>query len=61
VPLVFAQAAPPWRKGANDPETQKGYVFHVPDVDNVPDLHGKPCDAKLAIFIGGNQSLCFLN
>jgi ABC-type molybdate transport system substrate-binding protein len=54
-PLVFARAAPPWSKGANDPATQKGYVFHVPDVDNVPDLHGNPCDAKLVIFIGGNQ------
>lgn len=54
-PLVFSQAAPPWSKGANDPATQKGYVFHVPDVDNVPDLHGNPCNAKLVIFIGGNQ------
>jgi ABC-type molybdate transport system substrate-binding protein len=54
-PLAFPQVAPPWSKGANDPATQKGYVFHVSDVDNVPDLHGNPCDAKLVLFIGGNQ------
>lgn len=50
-----AQAMPPWNKGANDPAVGKGYAFHVPDVDNVPDLHGNPCDAKLVLFIGGNQ------
>jgi hypothetical protein len=27
----------------------------VPDVDNVPDLHGNPSDAKRVIFISGNQ------
>jgi ABC-type molybdate transport system substrate-binding protein len=53
--IAFAQVAPPWSRGANDPAGQKGYVFHVPDVDNVPDLHGNPCDAKLVLFIGGNQ------
>lgn len=53
--LSFAQSTPPWSKGANDPVAQKGYVFHVADVDNVPDIHGNPCDAKLVIFIGGNQ------
>lgn len=51
----LAQAVPPWSKGANDPATDKGYVFHVADVDNVPDIHGNPCDAKLVILIGGNQ------
>ena len=50
-----AQASPPWSHGANDPTAQKGYTFHVADVDNVPDLHGNPCNAKLVIFIGGNQ------
>ena len=30
-------------------------MFQVPDVDNVPDLHGNPEDAKLVLFIGGNQ------
>jgi ABC-type molybdate transport system substrate-binding protein len=53
--FASSQAVPPWSKGANDPAAQKGYVFHVADVDNVPDLHGNPADAKLVIFIGGNQ------
>lgn len=53
--FASAQAVPPWSKGANDPAAQKGYVFHIADVDNVPDLHGNPADAKLVIFIGGNQ------
>lgn len=47
--------APPWSGQANDPARQQGYVFHVPDIDNVPDLHGNPCGAKLVLFIGGNQ------
>ena len=50
-----AQAAPPWSGQANDPARDRGFVFHVPDVDNVPDLHGNPSDAKLVLFIGGNQ------
>jgi ABC-type molybdate transport system substrate-binding protein len=50
-----AQAAPPWSKGMNDPAAANSYVFHVPDIDNVPDFHGNPCDAKLVLFIGGNQ------
>jgi ABC-type molybdate transport system substrate-binding protein len=54
-PAPTAQAAPPWSKGANDPAAQKGYVFRVPEVDNVPDLHGNPCNASLVLFIGGNQ------
>lgn len=48
------QTMPPWSKGANDPAAQ-GYVFRVPDVDNVPDLHGNPANARLVLFIGGNQ------
>jgi ABC-type molybdate transport system substrate-binding protein len=50
-----AQTMPPWSKGANDPAAQTGYVFHVADVDNIPDLHGNPADAQLVLFIGGNQ------
>ncbi len=50
-----SQATPPWSNGANNPASDKGYEFHVPDVDNVPDLHGNPADAKLVLFIGGNQ------
>jgi ABC-type molybdate transport system substrate-binding protein len=51
----IGQATPPWSKGANDPASDKGFVFHVDDVDNVPDLHGNPENAKLVLFIGGNQ------
>ncbi len=46
---------PPWSAGANDPASSKGEEFHVPDVDNIPDLHGNPVGAKLVLFIGGNQ------
>jgi ABC-type molybdate transport system substrate-binding protein len=50
-----AQTAPPWSNGANNPAGSKGYEFRVADVDNVPDLHGNPVDARLVLFIGGNQ------
>ncbi len=50
-----AQTMPPWSHGANDPAGQTGYTFHVSDVDNVPDLHGNPMNARLVLFIGGNQ------
>lgn len=53
--VAYSQAVPPWSKGANDPAAQKGYEFHVADIDNVPDIHGNPADARLVIFIGGNQ------
>jgi len=52
---ALAQAAPPWSAGHNDPASAKGYVFPVDSIDNVPDLHGNPADAKLVLFIGGNQ------
>jgi ABC-type molybdate transport system substrate-binding protein len=52
---LFSQSTPPWSKGRNNPAADKGYVFQVPDVDNVPDLHGNPEDTKLVLFIGGNQ------
>jgi ABC-type molybdate transport system substrate-binding protein len=32
----------------------------VPDIDNVPDLHDNPADAKLVLFIGGNQFFVLL-
>jgi ABC-type molybdate transport system substrate-binding protein len=54
VPL-FSQSTPPWSKGKNNPAVDQGYVFQVPDIDNVPDLHGNPEDSKLVLFIGGNQ------
>ncbi len=50
-----AQQAPPWSKGANDPAPHTGYTFRVPDIDNIPDLHGNPVGAQLVLFIGGNQ------
>src|SRR5246500_653095 len=50
-----SQTVPPWSKGANNPAAQKGYEFHVADVDNVPDIHGNPASARLVIFVGGNQ------
>jgi ABC-type molybdate transport system substrate-binding protein len=52
---AVAQQAPPWSQGRNNPAADKGYVFQVDDVDNVPDLHGNPADARLVLFIGGNQ------
>ncbi len=53
--MLQAQTAPPWSKGANAPAAEKGFVFHVADIDNVPDLHGNPANAQLVLFIGGNQ------
>lgn len=56
--LATAQAVadvyPPWSHGKNAPATQKGLEFTVPEVDNLPDFHGNPMDAKLSIFVGGN-------
>ncbi len=54
-PRNFAQSTPPWSRGRNAPAEDKGFVFSVPDIDNVPDLHGNPEGAKLVLFIGGNQ------
>ena len=54
-PGASGQTSPPWSGQRNDPARHQGYVFHVPDVDNVPDLHGNPSDARLVLFIGGNQ------
>lgn len=52
---MSSQTVPRWSEGANDPAAQKGYEFHVADVDNVPDIHGNPAGARLVILIGGNQ------
>lgn len=58
-PAARADAAqhayPPWSGGQNNPAGDKGYVFEVPEIDNVPDLHGNPGNAKLVLFIAGNQ------
>jgi ABC-type molybdate transport system substrate-binding protein len=60
--LSFAVAAlsaqgvfPPWSHGTNNPALDKGVDFQVPDIDNVPDLHGNPNQALLVLFVGGNQ------
>ena len=53
--VLEAQQTPPWSQGKNNPATDKGYIFQVEDVDNVPDLHGNPVEAQLVLFIGGNQ------
>src|ERR1700728_220943 len=52
---LFSQSVPPWSGGKNNPAADKGYEFQVPDVDNLPDLHGNPDNAKLFLFVGGNQ------
>jgi ABC-type molybdate transport system substrate-binding protein len=46
---------PPWSHGANNPAPDKGADFQVPDIDNVPDLHGNPSQPLLVLFVGGNQ------
>lgn len=53
--VAAAQQSPPWSQGRSNPAADQGYVFQVEDVDNVPDLHGNPADARLVLFIGGNQ------
>lgn len=45
---------PPWQHGDNNPVTQRGLEFTVPEVDDLPDFHGDPFNAKLVIFLGGN-------
>lgn len=45
---------PPWSHGAGDPASQHGLEFTVPEVDNLPDFHGDPFTARLALFVGGN-------
>ena len=45
---------PPWSHGDNNPVRERGLDFTVPEVDNLPDFHGDPATARLAIFVGGN-------
>ncbi|NNM50605.1 MAG: substrate-binding domain-containing protein [Pseudomonadales bacterium] len=45
---------PPWSAGNNNPVTQRGLEFTVPEVDNLPDFHGNPQDSQLSILVGGN-------
>ncbi len=56
--LATAQAVadvyPPWSDNKNNPVKERGLEFTVPEVDNLPDFHGNPFNAKLSIFVGGN-------
>jgi ABC-type molybdate transport system substrate-binding protein len=44
---------PPW-EGEDPASPRKGVIFTVPDVDNLPDFHGNPVEARFVIFAGGN-------
>lgn len=45
---------PPWQHGANNPATDKGLEFTVPEINDLPDFHGNPQTAELNVFLGGN-------
>lgn len=47
---------PPWQQGRNNDAVDKGFVFTVPEVDDVADFHGDVDDPKLVLYIGGNYS-----
>lgn len=50
-----ADVQPPWSPNhVNDPALP-GLDFTVPGIDNLPDIHGDPTNAKLVLFVGGNQ------
>ncbi len=54
VPLYPAYVYPPWQTGQNTDVTERGVEFTVPEVNNLPDFHGNPIDAKLVLYVGGN-------
>lgn len=45
-----ARVWPPW-----NPPPSNGLNFTIPQIDNVPDLHGDIVDPQLVIFFAGNQ------
>ena len=45
---------PPWQHGANNPATDRGLEFTVPEINDLPDFHGDPMTSKLNIFVAGN-------
>ncbi len=45
---------PPWQHGRNNPARSRGLEFTVPEVNDLPDFHGDPFNARLVIFLGGN-------
>jgi ABC-type molybdate transport system substrate-binding protein len=46
---------PPWQHGVNNPATNKGLEFTVPEADNLADFHGNLNNPKLVLFYGGNS------
>ena len=53
-PRYAEQIFPPWQHGANDDATNKGFVFTVPEVDDMADFHGDLSNPKLVLYVGGN-------
>ena len=49
-----ANVFPPWQGGTNNDMLNRGFEFTVPEVDDLPDFHGDPCNAKLVLYVGGN-------
>ena len=54
VPLSPPYVYPPWQNGQNNDVAERGVEFTVPEVENLPDFHGNPVDAKLVLYVGGN-------
>jgi hypothetical protein len=53
VPLHPSYVYPPWQTGQNTDVIDRGVEFTVPEVNNLPDFHGNPVDAKLVLYVGG--------
>ncbi len=45
---------PRWQSGINNDVARHGLEFTVPEVDNLPDFHGDPFNARLVLYVGGN-------
>ena len=45
---------PPWGHGRINASPEKGIDVTVPDVDNLPDLHGNLSHPRLVLYVGGN-------
>jgi ABC-type molybdate transport system substrate-binding protein len=45
---------PPWQGGRNSDVAEKGFLFTVPEADNLADFHGDPTSPALTLFVGGN-------
>lgn len=53
-PASQSDVYPPWQHGQNNDAIYRGFDFTVPEVDDLPDFHGNPVDAKLVLYVGGN-------